>query len=76
MAICAAQMLAVCSAGTDGQNSIADIFRSGEFFVGCNYWSKNAGMYMWRDWRPDVVEREICELAKNGKRRIGRVAPL
>ena len=24
-----------------------DIFTDGEFFVGCNYWAKNAGMYMW-----------------------------
>ena len=52
-----------------------DIFRPGEFFVGCNYWSKNAGMYMWREWRPDVVEREIGELAKNGVE-VMRVFPL
>ena len=53
MAVCAVQMLAVYSADTDGQNASADIFTQGEFFVGCNYWSKNAGMYMWRegfDW--------------------------
>ena len=52
-----------------------DIFTQGEFFIGCNYWAKNAGMYMWREWCPDVVEREIGELAKNGVN-VMRVFPL
>ena len=52
-----------------------DLFASGEFFVGCNYWAKNAGMYMWRRWRPDVVEQEVAELAKNGVE-VMRVFPL
>ncbi len=52
-----------------------DIFTQGEFFIGCNYWAKNAGMYMWSRWRPDVVEKEIGELAKNGVT-VMRVFPL
>lgn len=52
-----------------------DIFTEGEFFVGCNYWAKNAGMYMWSQWRPDVVERELAELAKYGTK-VLRVFPL
>ena len=51
------------------------IFTQGEFFIGCNYWAKNAGMYMWSQWRPDVVERELAELAKNGVT-VMRVFPL
>lgn len=53
----------------------ADIFTDGEFFVGCNYWARHAGMYMWRDWRPEEVERELTELAKNGVT-VMRVFPL
>ena len=52
-----------------------DIFTQGEFFVGCNYWARHAGMYMWSNWRPDVVERELSELAKYGVR-VMRVFPL
>ena len=36
------------------------IFTDGEFFVGCNYWARHAGMYMWSDWNPGVVEREFA----------------
>jgi len=52
-----------------------EIFTQGEFFVGCNYWARHAGMYMWSNWRPDVVERELSELAKYGVR-VLRVFPL
>ena len=52
-----------------------DIFTEGEFFVGCNYWAKNAGMYMWSQWRPDVVEQELSALAQHGVR-VMRVFPL
>jgi beta-galactosidase len=52
-----------------------DIFTDGEFFVGCNYWAKNAGMYMWSRWSPETVEREVAELAKHGTR-VMRVFPL
>ena len=52
-----------------------DLFGNGEFFVGCNYWARHAGMYMWSNWRPDVVERELAELAKYGVR-VMRVFPL
>ena len=52
-----------------------DLFGLGKFFIGCNYWAKHAGMYMWRDWRPEVVEAEIAALAKNGVE-VMRVFPL
>ena len=42
------------------------LFTPGTFFTGCNYWAGHAGMLMWRDWRPDVVEREFNDLAANG----------
>ena len=52
-----------------------DLFSEGRFFVGCNYWAKNAGMYMWSQWRPDVVEKELAELSANGVE-VMRVFPL
>ena len=52
-----------------------DIFEDGGFFIGCNYWAKNAGMYMWSQWRPDVIERELSELSRNGVT-VMRVFPL
>ena len=52
-----------------------DIFTDGEFFVGCNYWAKNAGMYMWSQWAPETVEKEVAALAKYGTR-VMRVFPL
>lgn len=52
-----------------------NIFTDGEFFVGCNYWARNAGMYMWSKWRPDVVERELTELSRYGVK-VLRVFPL
>lgn len=52
-----------------------DIFTDGEFFVGCNYWAKNAGMYMWSQWRPDIIEKELEALSRHGTR-VMRVFPL
>ena len=51
------------------------LFGNGGFFIGCNYWAKHAGMYMWRDWRPDVVEKELAALAARGLT-VLRVFPL
>ena len=68
--------LAVAMAAFGGRVSAAeDIFAEGGFFVGCNYWAKNAGMYMWSQWDRDVVERELAALAANGVS-VMRVFPL
>ena len=60
-----------------GRADAADggLFGEGGFFVGCNYWSGHAGMYMWRDWNPGYMEREIAALAENGVE-VMRVFPL
>ena len=70
-------LAASLAAGIQAKPSAAtdDIFTQGEFFIGCNYWAKHAGMYMWSNWKPDVVERELAELAKNGVT-VMRVFPL
>ena len=53
----------------------AGIFTEGEFFIGCNYWAKNAGMYMWSDWERETVEKEVAALAAQGVG-VMRVFPL
>lgn len=46
-----------------------------KFGLGCNYWASHAGIYMWRDWNKNVVERDLRQLSQNGIR-ILRVFPL
>lgn len=65
--------LGVC--GLCRANADKDIFGEGGFFIGCNYWAKNAGMYMWSDWNRGIVEKELAALAANGVT-VMRVFPL
>lgn len=51
------------------------LIAAGEFSVGCNYWASHAGMLMWRDWRPEVVEEDLRQLGKAGLE-VLRVFPL
>ena len=51
------------------------IFESGKFFTGCNYWASHAGTNMWSDWRPDVIEADFARLAE-AKIGVLRVFPL
>ncbi len=37
-----------------------------EFLLGVNYWASHAGVDMWRDWREDVVEKDLEILEQNG----------
>ena len=37
-----------------------------EFLLGANYWASHAGVDMWKDWRPDVVEADLALLAQYG----------
>ncbi len=50
-------------------------FKDGTFFLGVNYWASHAGTMMWRDWRPEIVEKDMKELAANGVKVI-RAFPL
>ena len=48
---------------------------SGAFVVGCNYWASHAGTAMWSDWRADVVDADLKQLADGGLQ-VLRVFPL
>ena len=67
--------LATSAAPAADAAASADIFAEGGFFVGCNYWAKNAGMYMWSQWEPETVKAELAALAANGVT-VMRVFPL
>ena len=45
-----------------------DIFRPGEFFVGCNYWGSQAGVHMWRatDWDTEEIRKDLDALKAAG----------
>ena len=43
--------------------------------VGCNYWASHAGMYMWRNWNAQQVEKDLDLLAAHGMTML-RVFPL
>ncbi len=47
----------------------------GAFIAGCNYVASHAGLAMWDDWQPEVVEADLRQLAGAGIR-ILRVLPL
>lgn len=48
---------------------------SGHFATGCNYWASHAGIRMWSDWRPDVIEADLKQIAETGLT-VLRVFPL
>ena len=50
-------------------------FEGGRVQVGCNYWGSHAGVYMWRDWRPQQVEKDLDLMAAQGMT-VVRVFPL
>ena len=47
----------------------------GRMSVGCNYWASHAGMYMWRNWNAQQVEKDLDLLAAHGMTML-RVFPL
>lgn len=50
-------------------------FSEGKFYAGCNYWASHAGMFMWSDWRPEVVAADFEQMKEFGLK-VLRVFPL
>ena len=48
---------------------------AGEFSLGCNYWSSEAGIRMWRDWSEPAVEKDFAALKECGMNTV-RIFPL
>lgn len=36
-----------------------EFIKNGQVFVGCNYWASHAGIFMWQDWQPEVIEADF-----------------
>ena len=53
----------------------SSFFEPGKMAVGCNYWASHAGVYMWRNWNPQQVEKDFDLLAAHGMT-VVRVFPL
>ena len=51
------------------------VFDKQSFLIGCNYWASHAGTAMWREWRPEIVEKDFKRLSEEGLE-ILRVFPL
>ncbi|MFP5040866.1 glycoside hydrolase 5 family protein [Parasediminibacterium sp. JCM 36343] len=49
--------------------------QQGSFAVGVNYWASYAGVHMWRDFRPDIIEKDFAQLSENGVKAL-RLFPL
>jgi beta-galactosidase len=47
----------------------------GAFVVGCNYWASHAGLRMWKEWRPDIIENDLKQLSE-GNIEVIRVFPI
>ena len=47
----------------------------GVFTTGCNYWASHAGTAMWSDWKPDIVKKDLEQIASSGMKVI-RAFPL
>lgn len=62
MAAALPAVLPTCARAAD------DIFRPGEFFIGCNYWGSRAGIRMWRaqDWDAESVRKDLAALKEAG----------
>ena len=45
-------------------NKNQKLFESGKFFTGCNYWASHAGIDMWKDWRPHIMESDLKRLSE------------
>lgn len=45
------------------------------YIIGCNYWASHAGLSMWSDWNPEIVEEDFKKLSGAGLQ-VLRVFPL
>jgi hypothetical protein len=45
------------------------------FALGCNYWASHAGIFMWSQWQPEIIEEDFRLLSQSGLK-VLRVFPL
>ena len=42
------------------------MFEKGTFFIGRNYWASHAGMNMWHEWEPGIIDSDLKRLSEHG----------
>lgn len=68
-------LLSISTMAQSLKYSSVSLTDSGKFAIGCNYWASHAGVNMWKDWRPDVVEADLKQISEAGMQMI-RVFPI
>ena len=53
-------LLLATLAAADVHSESGGVFTDGAFYTGCNYWASHAGVYMWRDWNGEQVEKDMA----------------
>lgn len=61
-----AALLLVGAAGFAGRGEAKTFLEPGRLELGANYWSSFNATKMWRDWRPDEIEKDFVALKEHG----------
>ena len=59
-------LLLACVGVIAGNCAQKTFLESGKLALGANYWSSFNATKMWRDWRPDEVEKDFLALKEHG----------
>ena len=62
----ASAILIICIAAFAGRCDAKTFLEPGRLELGANYWSSFNATKMWRDWRPDEIEKDFIALKELG----------
>lgn len=68
-------LMALFATGMHAVFAHSVVLEEERFDVGCNYWASHAGIYMWRNWNEEQVEKDFDLLSAHGMT-VLRVFPL
>ena len=58
---------AACVCGAFAADAVRKpLFEDGRFEFGVNYWASETATRMWRDWRPESIEKDLAVLEAHG----------
>ena len=58
---------AFCACGAFAADAVRrPLFEDGRFELGVNYWASETATRMWRDWRPESIEKDLAALEAHG----------
>ena len=59
-------LLLACAGVLAGHCATRTFLENGRLVLGANYWSSFNATKMWRDWRPDEIEKDFVALKEHG----------